>query len=311
MSAGWVFMGRMSPRVAARRATDRSQRDSAQGQEFSSVVFFRAFVMLACLIVVPLAAIFGSAFPEVVKSVVDRCIGSGSAKSDSGSGGLASFFDRGASSTPAPPAATAEMAPRWQGSPAMPPAAGPAWGSGSTMAAGIPSPGMPPDRMPGNTASLVSAVGPPNGQWPDNQVRQAAATDAAGDRPPASAEPSYSIPEMSRQMPSAMPPANMSAPPGQSPPATQFPAAAQSPPPSTAFPDRFKTLERKLKEYGATYYLLETWGAEGEQYRFHCKIAVGNNPNCTQRFEATDRDAMRAMARVVEQVEAARASRTQ
>ena len=269
------------------------------------MVFFRAFVMLACLIVVPLAAIFGSAFPEVVKSVVDRCIGGDSSKSDSGSGGLASFFDRGSSATPAPPAATAEMAPRWQGSPTTPPAAGPAWGSGSMPAAGIPSPGMPPDRMPGNTASLVSAVGPPNGQWLDNQVRQAAATDAVGGRPPLAADSGFAAPETSRQMPSTMPPANMSAAPGQ------FPGDTQSTPPSTASPERFETHARKLREYGATYYLLETWGNEGELYRFHCKIAVGNNPNFTQRFEATDRDAMRAMARVVEQVEAARASRTQ
>jgi len=272
--------------------------------------------MLACLIVVPLAAIFGSAFPEVVKSLVDRCIGGDSSKSDSGSGGLSSLFDRNSTATPSPPAAaaTAEMAPRWQGSPAAPPAAGPAWGSGNTSAAGIPSSGMPPiagmtgsspDRIPGNTASFAGAVGPPNGQWPDNQVRQAAATDAIGGRSPAAADTGFAAPDASRQMPSAMPPANMAASPGLS------PADTQSTSPSTASPERFVTLERKLRKYGATYYLLETWGNDGELYRFHCKIAVGNNPNFTQRFEATDRDAMRAMAQVVEQVESARAGRTQ
>ena len=41
--------------------------------ESSTVIAFRALVMLACLIIVPLAAIFGSQFPDVVKSVlVDR-----------------------------------------------------------------------------------------------------------------------------------------------------------------------------------------------------------------------------------------------
>jgi DNA-binding FadR family transcriptional regulator len=41
--------------------------------ESSTVVAFRALVMLACLVVVPLAAVFGSAFPDLVKSlIVDR-----------------------------------------------------------------------------------------------------------------------------------------------------------------------------------------------------------------------------------------------
>ena len=43
--------------------------------ESSTVLAFRIFVMLSCLIIVPMAAIFGSAFPDVVKSVlVDRIV---------------------------------------------------------------------------------------------------------------------------------------------------------------------------------------------------------------------------------------------
>src|SRR5262249_51319235 len=43
--------------------------------ESSTVLAFRIFVMLSCLIIVPLAAIFGSAFPDVVKTVlVDRIV---------------------------------------------------------------------------------------------------------------------------------------------------------------------------------------------------------------------------------------------
>ena len=76
-------------------------------------------------------------------------------------------------------------------------------------------------------------------------------------------------------------------------------------------PDRFTAMERKLREYGATYYLLETWGNEGELYRFHCKMAIGNNPHYTRHFEATDRDALRAMNQVLERVESWRAGRQQ
>ncbi len=70
-------------------------------------------------------------------------------------------------------------------------------------------------------------------------------------------------------------------------------------------------MERKLREYGATYYLLETWGNEGQLYRFHCRMAINNNPNYTRQFEATDRDALRAMSQVLERVEAWRAGRLQ
>jgi hypothetical protein len=75
--------------------------------------------------------------------------------------------------------------------------------------------------------------------------------------------------------------------------------------------DRFTAMERKLREYGATYYLLETWGNDGELYRFHCKMAIGNNPNYTRHFEATDRDALKAMAQVLEKVEWWREGRVQ
>jgi hypothetical protein len=73
--------------------------------------------------------------------------------------------------------------------------------------------------------------------------------------------------------------------------------------------DWFTWTQHRLRELGATYYLLETWGRNGELYRFHCKIAVAGNPDYTRHFEATDRDASRAMQQVLEQVEAWRAGR--
>jgi hypothetical protein len=84
-------------------------------------------------------------------------------------------------------------------------------------------------------------------------------------------------------------------------------AMQQQPPlggPAGQQPDRFSLIERRLRDYGATYYRLETWGDAGEFYRFHCKMAVGNNPNYTQQFEATHGDALQAMTSVLEQVEA-------
>ena len=76
-------------------------------------------------------------------------------------------------------------------------------------------------------------------------------------------------------------------------------------------PDRFTEMERRLREYGATYYLLETWGNAGELYRFHCRMAVANGGSYSRHFEATDRDALKAMADVLAQVEAWRSGPAQ
>jgi len=74
-------------------------------------------------------------------------------------------------------------------------------------------------------------------------------------------------------------------------------------------PDRFTYVLDRLRELGATYYLLETWGNEGQRFRFHCKMAIGGNPSYTRHFEASDRDALQAMARVLTEVEGWRAGR--
>lgn len=65
----------------------------------------------------------------------------------------------------------------------------------------------------------------------------------------------------------------------------------------------FDSMHRRLEQLGATYYLLETWGRGGALYRFHCKMAIGENPNFTRQFEATDSNPMVAMRRVLSEVE--------
>lgn len=63
----------------------------------------------------------------------------------------------------------------------------------------------------------------------------------------------------------------------------------------------------RLRELGAVYYLLETWGNDGQRFRFHCKMAISGNPNHTRHFEAIDRDALQAMGKVLAEVETWRA----
>jgi hypothetical protein len=72
---------------------------------------------------------------------------------------------------------------------------------------------------------------------------------------------------------------------------------------------RFGYVVDRLRELGAVYYLLETWGNEGQRFRFHCKMAIAGNPNYTRHFEAIDCDAIQAMGNVLAEVETWRADR--
>jgi hypothetical protein len=72
-------------------------------------------------------------------------------------------------------------------------------------------------------------------------------------------------------------------------------------------------MEQRLRELGATYYLLETWGAGGDRYRFFCKMAIAGNAdyNRNRIFQATAVDPLRAMQDVLGQVEQWRSGSTQ
>ena len=105
-----------------------------------------------------------------------------------------------------------------------------------------------------------------------------------------------------------------------SPPTTDGPASpvAANPPaapslsvePSADSPDvavastQFRDIQDRLREWGATYYVLESWGNDQPLYRFYCKMAVGNSADYVHCFEATHADPFQAMLQVVRQVEA-------
>jgi hypothetical protein len=67
--------------------------------------------------------------------------------------------------------------------------------------------------------------------------------------------------------------------------------------------DPFHSIPDRLRQLGATYYLLESWGSEQQMYRFYCKMAVGGNADYTRYFEAANSDPLRAMSEVLRQVE--------
>jgi hypothetical protein len=259
--------------------------------ESSSVLAFRIFVMLSCLIVVPMAAIFGSAFPDVVKTqLVDRIVAWSTGKPLESSSGEGDFSE--VTSAPASNTARGNTG-NWEA---------PRWGAASTAPASwqatAPGPG-------GVVPAGAQGVNPATGN-------QSASFAAVADSARGATGP-YPLQRPAGETPNRGGPLDLGPAVAQSPavvmPAGESRSAAVGHEASGEQCDRFTLMERKLREYGASYYLLETWGNDGDLYRFHCKMAVGANPSYTRHFEATDRDALRAMAQVLEKVEAWRAGR--
>ena len=68
--------------------------------------------------------------------------------------------------------------------------------------------------------------------------------------------------------------------------------------------DQFKYVQERLRQLGATYYLLETCGDQKAEFRFFCKMSVGGNPRVNIPFWCIDADPLKAMTQVLKQVEA-------
>lgn len=73
--------------------------------------------------------------------------------------------------------------------------------------------------------------------------------------------------------------------------------------------EEFTRIQQRLRGLGATHYVLETWGATGEAYRFQCRMAAGHDAHYSRHFEATDVEPLRAMRTVLEEVESWKSGR--
>ncbi len=63
------------------------------------------------------------------------------------------------------------------------------------------------------------------------------------------------------------------------------------------------SMQDRLRQLGASYYLLETWGNQRQFFRFYCQMAVGGNSSYTRYFEAINANPLEAMGDVLRQVE--------
>ena len=241
-------------------------------QQSSVVVMLRALVMMACLIAIPLVALFGTSLPDVVKAVkegrwptltsaVHALLPTHNQNPNQDQSLNQTALDEPAKFEPAGeplPTGTAAML------------AGPA-----NVNAGAPQPALPPVAAAGATDPPPMAP-----RWTaESTPRQASAVVPAGYEAAADA-PAHAAPV--------------------SPPAATTPKPAADP---------FLHTQQRLQQLGATYYLLESWGGQQQLYRFYCKMAVGGNPNYTRYFEAIESDPLRAMSQVLGQVESWRAGK--
>jgi hypothetical protein len=65
----------------------------------------------------------------------------------------------------------------------------------------------------------------------------------------------------------------------------------------------FKEIQDRLRQLGATYYLLESCGDQSADYRFYCRMSIGGNPQVTRSFQSTDSEPLKAMSKVLQQIE--------
>jgi hypothetical protein len=254
------------------------QKDLHMAEQSSSVTSFRAFVMLTCVLLIPLAAVGGNSFPSVVKAIKEGRMPT-----------LADF--RGPTENTKP---GMSEAPRFVASNA-PSTATPLQQGGSAQnysRANTASPTV----VPLNYEVPVGGLQGQSTTFPQN-------TNAENrDFPAVRAGGTSQLPSTSATLPlrqnNAIPNgsgANYSLSAGGT---SQQHANAISDPDAT-----ITAIHERLKQLGATYYVLEPYGERMESFRCFCKVAIGGNPHFTRNFQQIDADPIRAMSTVLQQIE--------
>jgi len=266
-------------------------------------------VMLICLVVIPLAAVFGTTLPNLVSRLLDGRFDLASVLAvDTLSGRPASGPSHARHDT-TPSLSAWESQPA--GSPHEPM---------STLPSGWPASGSPPTvqsaaMLAGHDSPADSAhMSPPPRAavaWTDPAV-EPARWNASGRGlavPPglaavASDHPAAPQPNLVPVAPKSPGPTSIR-PVGLTGTSDDSPAAS---PETGQASVQFAEVERQLRELGARYYLLETWGARAQYYRFHARMGMGSESGSVRYFEATDPDPLQAMVRVLDQVNSWQAS---
>jgi hypothetical protein len=308
----------------------------------STAIAMRALVMLIVLISVPLFAIFGKSLPDVVKGLLEgRGLVLGPAPGDGNLSATSSMppannpFGQAGPYRAAPetsnPASSIAASGIASTNPISPlngnvnPLAG---ASGATLNTGSNNIAGPATTNPllvapagnmaviGHAASVPSTIDPnhvASSAGPPPLVGTSLATSGARAAPAFSsgAQPASFIaaPDATTLAPLDSVGRDMSGLPTSA--SAESPYAAKSNPvrdnaaPAAAGTndEKFRRAEIRLRELGATHYMLETWGPDNNRYRFVCKMAIGGNAEVNRYFQAIDENPWQAMETVLRQVE--------
>jgi hypothetical protein len=265
----------------------------------SAMVALRTAIMITCLVAVPLAAVFGTALPKVVRSAFDR------------RGKTSPWSNLPSDDEPAPPTVLAMeeiIAP----TPA-PPSSGRAVAENHLSLPTAHITGVrpideglltPPAAAPVETAPLWSP--------PPRTARATSTRDMT-----AHFAPSPLPHRIDESRPGELQKTVYSPPRGEPLESGDDDSAEEQG--TLVAVDRstgqgladnvLADGERRLRRLGATYYRLETWGGEGRFYRCSCNVALKAGSRMTRHFEAIEAAPSQAIDAVIKQVDAWRAKR--
>ena len=247
-------------------------------EQSSTAVAFRALIILICLILITVAAFWGGSFPAVVKAIQN--------------GRLPSLEDfRGPTG---PRSSQATEAPRFRPlSTTDSPQAIDSKAFGFSSPAGCPGP-VPQNEMARSPVVTASYNAPINTPPAAEQTLLASFSQ----------DKDVGVGPARRLSP--LPPGEGNLIPLDPSPIVGH-SDAQAHPSGSAgnsLPsDQFKYVQDRLRQMGATYYVLETCGDEKREFRFYCRMSIGGNPRVTKPFWCFNSDPLKAMTEVLKQIE--------
>ena len=239
-------------------------------EQSSTVAAFRALVMLICLILIPVAAFCGSSFPAVVKAIQTGRWPT-----------LADF--RGPAG---PSSGQATEAPRFMPSPPALPRVSHAVRGGVG-----PGPQDATTRSPVIAANYTAPISPPT--WSDTgRSTSFPQNKEPGIGPARGLSPLPPGPENLLSLDRSGTVSHFDVP-------ASLPGSTGNSAPN----DQLNYVLGRLRQLGATYFVLEPCGDEKREFRFFCQMSIGGNSRVTRPFWCFDGDPLKAMTRVLKQVE--------
>lgn len=252
----------------------------------STTIAARAIVMLACLVLIPLVALFGSSSPELVTKLLDGEWGLADASPDECLSEAPQFHP---GDGPGPLTNEAE--------PIKPRSVGP------SGAAEIPASYTTP-TLAADPRALNPPLGAPRLAGPEPGNSGLASTGQVGQTslpPPPMGNASQTL----ASGPTSADFATSGSNPIDKPATPNGPGLAPSP----SEGGRFTLIQERLRDLGAVYYRLESWGSQQQLFRFQCEISVEGSPGLTRHFEAVENDPLLAMHKVLVEAESWNANR--